>query len=338
MTLGANTLYVTTEGAYVSVEGEMLRIRVEKETRLEVPMHHLSALVTFTPVGVSPAAMHACSERGIAVVFFGPTGKFLARVEGPTAPTATLRRRQYRIADDQAARLPFARAFVAGKIANARSQLQRAGRTRGTHEAAFDAACERLSRLGEKALDAADEGSLLGIEGEAAARYFELFDAMLGSRDLTFEKRSRRPPTNPVNALLSFGYALLSSDCVAALHGVGLDPAVGFFHTERSRRPALALDLMEELRHVVVDRMVLAILRLKQLGSVDFTTLPTNEVNLKDAARKAFLVEYQERKKDVITHPLTGETTTWGMVPHIQARLLARAVRGEYEYVPMLVK
>jgi CRISPR-associated protein Cas1 len=192
--------------------------------------------------------------------------------------------------------------------------------------------------LGERSVGAelADLDALRGVEGEAAARYFEVFDAMIASESFRFDKRTRRPPLNPVNALLSFGYALLATDCLAAVTAVGLDPAIGFLHAERPGRPSLALDLMEEFRACVVDRMVLAMIRLGQITVDDFDRLATGECRLKDTARKAFVVEYQARKQDEITHPLTDQKGTWALMPHLQARLLARAVRGEGEYVPFL--
>ena len=338
MTNVLNTLYVTVPNAYVAREGESLKVKVEKETRLQVPLHHLTSVVCFGPVLVSAEAMEACAEAGVSVAFLGFSGRFQARVEGRSSHTATIRRAQYRAADDEARCLMLARGFVGGKIANSRVQLRRAARTREEATEAIGRAADRLRVIGEKVLEASDLDVLRGMEGEAAARYFEVFDAMLGDGDMRFEKRTRRPPENPVNALLSFGYALLSQDCLSALHATGLDPAVGFLHVERPGRPALSLDLMEEFRSLVVDRLVLAMIRLGQVKSDGFEKLPTGEVKMSDATRRAFLTEYQARKQDEVTHPLTGQTATWALMPHIQARLLARAVRGEGEYVPFLAK
>lgn len=338
MTNVLNTLYVTVPKAFVGREGESLTVRVEREIRLQIPLHHLQSVVCFGPVTVSPDAMGACAEAGVSVAFLGVTGRFQARVEGRMNNTATLRRAQYDAAVDPGRCLGLARAFVAGKIANCRVQLRRAARTRAEDVTAIGAAADRLQVLGERVLDAPGLDELRGVEGEAAARYFEVFDAMLGDVPLSFEKRSRRPPENEINALLSFGYALLSQDCLAATQVAGLDPAVGFLHAERPGRPALALDLMEELRALVVDRLVLAMVRLGQVKPSAFERLPTGEVRMTDDARKAFLVEYQTRKRDDVTHPLTGQRATWSLVPHIQARLLARAVRNEQEYVPFLAK
>lgn len=338
MTNVHNTLYVTTEGAYVAREGESLKVRVEGATRLQIPLHHLASVVCFGQVSVSPEALLACAEAGVAVVWLSHTGRFLARAEGALSLTATLRRAQYRAADDEARTLAVARAFVGGKIANSRSVLRRAGRTRTEEIDAIDAAATRLRVLGERVLEAPGLDELRGVEGEAAARYFEVFDAMLGGGELRFEKRSRRPPENEVNALLSFGYALLATDCQAAVQAAGLDPAVGFLHGERPGRAALALDLMEEFRALWVDRLVLALVRLGQARREDFVRLPTGEVRMSDGLRKTFLVEYQKRKHEEVTHPETGQTAAWAVMPHLQARTLARALRGEGEYVPMLVK
>jgi CRISPR-associated protein Cas1 len=338
MTNVLNTLYVTTPKAFVGREGESLKVKVERETRLQIPLHHLVSVVCFGPVTVSAEAMEACAEAGITVAFLGVTGRFQARVEGRLSNTSTLRRAQYTAAGDPARCLAMARACVAGKIANSRVQLRRAGRTRDDDVEAISASADRLKVLGERVLEAPGLDELRGIEGEAAARYFAVFDAMLGPGALRFEKRSRRPPENEVNALLSFGYALLSQDCLSAAQAAGLDPAVGFLHAERPGRPALALDLMEELRALVVDRLVLAMVRLGQVKPDGFERLPTGEVRMMDATRKAFLVEYQTRKQEEVTHPVTGQTATWALMPHIQSRLFARALRGEGEYVPFLAK
>ena len=301
-------------------------------------MHHLVSVVCFQQVRMSGEAMAACAKRGVSVVWLGFGGRFLARVEGAPGYTATLRRAQFRAADAPARTLDLARGFVGGKIANSRTILRRAGRTRPEGTEALDRAAERLQTLGGRVLEVKDMDALRGVEGEAAARYFEVFDAMLDSETLRFEKRSRRPPENPVNAMLSFGYALLSADCVAALNASALDPAVGFLHPERSARPALALDLMEEFRAAVVDRMVLALVRRAQVGAKDFDALPTGEVRMKDAARRTFIAEYQKRKQEEVTHPGTGQVATWGVMVHLQARLLARAIRGEGDYVPFLLR
>jgi CRISPR-associated protein Cas1 len=343
MTNVLNTLFVTTPKAYVAVEGETLKVRVGGETRVQIPSHHLSALVCIGLVSVSPEAMAACAERGVAIVFLSMSGRYLARVEGRTGATPTLRRAQYAIAERPERSAALARSFVCGKIANSRAQLLRAGRTRRSTES-IDRAAERLATLANRASEIEDIDRLRGIEGEAAARYFEVFDAMLEREDgetaafpLRFERRSRRPPENELNAMLSFGYSLLSADCIAAVQAAGLDPGVGYLHAERPGRPALALDLMEELRALWVDRRVLALVRLGQIAASGFERLPTGEVRMNDATRRTFITAYQEAKQTEVTHPLTGQKMPWALVPSVQARLLARAIRGESEYVPFML-
>lgn len=340
MTNVLNTLYVTTEGARVRLEGTSLRIVVEKETKAQVPLHHLSAVVCFRRVWMSPEAMAACAEAGATVVFLDWAGRYLARVEGRQAKSAALRRLHHRAADDPARTVALARGFIAGKIANTRAVLRRVGRSRVKLETkvALDAAGNRLTHLLARVLDAENLAVLRGYEGEAAARFFDLLEMMLEETGFAFDKRTRRPPRDPVNALLSLGYGLLATDCQSAVQVAGLDPAVGFLHAERPGRPSLALDLMEELRPVVVDRMVLATLRLGQFKPSDFEMLASGECRLTEGARRRFIIEYQERKKDLIAHPLAAESIPYAMVPVLQARLLARAIRGEVEYVPFLLK
>jgi len=331
-----NTLFVTLDEASVGIEGDTLLVRVERERRLQIPILHLSSLVVFGAAYVSPAAMHALAASGATVVFLNHSGRFLARVEGPVTMTATLRRAQYRTDDDVTRRLPFARAFVTAKIANHRSILLRGARA--SEQVDFSRSVERLKTLAEKAMNCDEPETLLGIEGEAASRYFSHFDDLLSGTSFRFESRSRRPPLNAVNALLSFGYALLSADCQAALTAVGLDPCVGLFHRERPGRPALALDLMEELRGPVVDRMVLAMLRLGQVKKSDFEVLETGEHRMKEEFRRGFLNEYQTRKRDTLQHPASQDEVPWGLLPHLQARILARALRSDDAYLPFLLR
>jgi CRISPR-associated protein Cas1 len=338
MTNVLNTLYVTIDGASVHLEGTSLRVVVEKKVRVQVPIHHLTSLVLMARVYVTPQAMEYCAENAVSVAFMTGNGRYLARVEGRAVRSAALRREQYRAADDLERSLAIARGFVAGKIANSRTFIRRVGRTREGAEEGIDNAAERLVVLGRRALEVVDFDVLRGTEGEAAALYFELFDTMVDRENMRFERRTRRPPGNPVNALLSFGYALLAADCQSALQSAGLDPSVGFLHVERPGRPALALDLMEELRAPVVDRLVVSTIRLGQFAPKDFETLPTGECRFTDDARRRFIVEYQERKRDEVVHPLASESVSWGLVPLLQARLLARAVRRETAYLPFLLK
>jgi CRISPR-associated protein Cas1 len=338
-----NTLYVTSEGAYVAKNGESAVVRVDGAVRMQVPLHHLSSIVCFGWAGVSPELMAACAEAGISVAFLSPSGRFLGRVEGPLSGNVLLRRAQYRAADDPKATGALSRAFVAGKIANCRSVLQRALRDRPDRDGAeaISGAIDHIARVAPSLLASDDADVVRGIEGDAAARYFGVFDHLILShkQSFPFPGRTRRPARDPVNAMLSFGYALLLNDCLAAGTAAGLDGAVGFLHRDRPGRPSLALDLMEELRSVVVDRLVLSVINLGQVSAKGFTSRDTGAVEMDEATRKTFLVAYQKRKQEELKHPVTGESTTWGVVPHIQARLLARVLRGDLDgYPPFLLK
>jgi CRISPR-associated protein Cas1 len=332
-----NTLYVTTQDAYVSKEHESLLVKVERVERLRIPRHHLEGVVCFGRVGVSPDALAACGEDGIAVTFLTEGGRFLAKLEGTRQGGIVLRRAQHRAADDPARVAALARSFVLGKVANTRTFVQRVVRDgeeayRSEGEEVVRALAEVMQRLPKQE----DPDVIRGLEGEAAARYFQWFARALRTKDegLVFRGRSRRPPRDPINALLSFGYALLMHDCVAALASVGLDPDLGFLHDERPGRPSLALDLMEELRVAFVDRMVVAMVNRGQVRSSEFVEREGGGVEMSDAMRKAFLMEYQQRKQECVTHPFTGSEVRWGMVAMVQARLLARAVRGELDVYP----
>lgn len=339
-----NTLFVTTAGAYLAKDHENIAVRVEHQTRMTVPFHHLSGVVCFGPVSASPELMGACAERGIGVSFLDVNGRFLARVEGPASGNVLLRRRQYRLADDPQATARLARGCVVGKIANARSLLVRSAREQ-RDEARTATLLGAASRLADRLADL-ERGepsveTVRGHEGEAAASYFAVFDAMIRSDDpaFRFTTRSRRPPLDAVNALLSFLYALLQHDCTSALAAVGLDPAVGYLHADRPGRPSLSLDLMEEFRPALADRLALALINRGQVTAKGFRREATGGVLMDDATRKTVLVAYQERKQAALTHPLTNESTTYALVPHIQARLLARTIRGDLEpYPPFLVR
>ena len=337
-----NTLFVTTPGAYLAKDHENVAVRVEHETRMSVPLHHLSGVVCFGPVSASPELMAACAERGIGLSFLDINGRFLARVEGPVSGNVLLRRLQYRLADDSSAAARLARRFVIGKVANSRTLLIRSAREQrddaktATLQQIASRLSDRLTDLarGEPPLDA-----VRGYEGEAAASYFGCFGAMIRSDDLAFafSTRTRRPPRDETNTLLSFLYALLSHDCGSALAAVGLDPAVGYLHVDRPGRPSLALDLMEELRPVFADRLVLALINRGQVASKGFRREASGGVMMDDETRKTVLVAYQQRKQDALTHPVTNEATTFALVPHIQARLLARTIRGDLEHYPPFI-
>lgn len=334
-----NTLYVTTPGAYLSQDGETVLVRIEKEVRLRVPLHTLSAIVCFGAVGCSPPLMGHCATRGVALAFLAEHGRFLARVQGGVSGNVLLRREQYRRADDVAGAVESARTMVAAKVANSRGILVRAARDRPSAREELETAAKDLARVlrrldGEKDLDV-----VRGREGEAARTYFEVFDHLIVSqkKDFFFRGRNRRPPKDNMNALLSFLYTLLTSDTVGACEGVGLDPAVGCLHRDRPGRPGLALDLVEELRAGIADRLALALVNRKQIQGRGFTTRETGEVMMSDDTRKKVLVAYQERKREEIDHPYLGEKIPIGLLPHVQTLLYARFLRGDLDAYPAFV-
>lgn len=336
-----NTLFVTTQGAYLGKEDEAVLVRVEEQVRLRVPIHTLAGIVCFGHVGCSPALMYLCGERGVTVSFLSERGKFLGRVEGPVGGNVLLRREQYRRADDEASAVGIARALVSAKIANARAVLRRGSRDRGpeTVVCRLGKAADALNlRLG--ALEAAgDLDAIRGIEGDSARVYFEVFDDLIAAQKdhFVFRARTRRPPLDAVNSLLSFVYALLEHDVRSALAAVGLDPAVGFLHRDRPGRPGLSLDLMEEFRPFFADRLVLSLINLRQVQAPGFRTEPVGGVMMDDATRKVVLTSYQKRKQEQLLHPFLNERMTLGMLFHIQARLFARFLRGDLDGYPPFV-
>jgi CRISP-associated protein Cas1 len=341
-----NTGYVTTDGAYLRKDGLNVVVEVEGDERLRVPMHLLGSVAAFGRVSLSPALMGGLAEAGVCCAFFGRNGRFLARVEGPVSGNVLLRREQYRRADDAPGCIAIVRGIVAAKALNQRGVLQRALRDHGAGMAeapreAIGAAVARMQDIARRALHEADLDRLRGHEGEAAALYFGVFRHLLRAGDpaLAFRGRSRRPPLDPVNALLSFVYTLLVHDCRGALEGVGLDPAAGFLHRMRPGRPSLALDLMEELRANLADRLVLSLLNRRELGAGDFRVLENGAVLLAEDSRRAVLTAWQERKKEEIEHPFLKEKVPLGLLAHLQATLLARTLRGDLDaYPPMLWK
>lgn len=334
-----NTVYVTTEGASLRKEGENLVVEVEGESRARVPFHMLASLVAFGAVYLSPALMAACAAAGITIVLLERNGRFQARLEGPVSGNVLLRRAQY-LASEKPDEI--VRSFVIGKVANQRAVLMRSLRDYGEEfgAAARDAilaVTERLARILRRVELAGDPlDTLRGAEGEAAHLYFSVFGHLIRSPDAAFawKGRSRRPPLDPVNALLSFLYTLLTHDCRSACESVGLDPAVGFLHRDRPGRPSLALDLMEELRPVLVDRLVLSLINRRQLRGKDFETRDGGAVTLTDEARRTVLAAWQERKKDERQHPFLGEKAPLGLVPFLQAQMLARHLRGDLDAYP----
>ncbi len=338
-----NTLYLTTEGAYLRLDHDTLRVEVERETKLQVPIHHLGGIVCFGDVLVSPAALARCAQDGRFVVFLDRNGRFQARVEGPISGNVLLRCAQHAAMREMDTTLRIARHIVGGKIQNSRQIILRAARDTDdpSDSEALRQTAEALANVLGRVPLAEDLDYLRGLEGEAARKYFATFDRMVREDRATFtlNGRNRRPPTDPVNALLSFLYALLMNDCVAALEGVGLDPQMGFLHALRPGRAALALDLMEELRSVFADRLALTLINRKQVAGSQFHARPGGAVHLEDAARKEVIVAYQKRKQEEITHPVLDQKMPLGLVPHVQARLLARVLRGDLEaYPPFLLR
>ena len=338
-----NTLYVMTEDAWLSLDGENVVIQKEERELGRFPLHGLEGIVCFSYRGASPALMGACAERGIDLSFFRPSGKFLARVSGGARGNVLLRKMQYRVSEDAASALDIGKSMLIGKLYNSRWVLERA-----TRDHALSVDTERLkaasvmlkaavSRM-EKA-DCAD--SLRGIEGDAAAEYFGVFNELILNNDsaFIFQGRSRRPPFDCVNAMLSFAYALLARNCSSALESVGLDPYVGFVHTDRPGRESLALDLMEELRPAFADRFVISCINNRVVNPQMFEKEDSGAVRLNETGRRAFLKAWQERKTETLTHPFLKEKMPWGLVPFVQALLLARFLRGDLDaYPPFLWK
>jgi CRISPR-associated protein Cas1 len=333
-----NTLYVTTQGAYLAKDGEAIAVRVEQELKLRVPIHTLSSVVCFGQVSCSPFAMNLCAESGVGLAFLTEHGQFLARVEGPVSGNVLLRRAQYRWADlpDQSAAV--ARAVTLGKVANCRTVLQRALREKPDADGAEELgkAADRLGHLVDTIARASEVDAIRGHEGDAARVYFGVFDHLItaSKEDFFFRGRNRRPPLDNMNALLSFVYTLLTHDVTAALEGVGLDPAVGFLHRDRPGRPGLGLDLVEELRPVLADRLVLSLVNRRQVQGSGFRRTESGGVVMDDATRKEVLVAYQKRKQEEMVHPFLQERVAYGLVPHVQALLLARYIRGDLDGYP----
>jgi CRISPR-associated protein Cas1 len=338
-----NTLYVTTPEAYLRLDNDTLRVEVERETRLRVPLHHLNSVVCLGYTGLSAPLMHRLAEDGIALVLLDDNGRFKARLEGAVSGNVLLRQAQFQRAADPVFTLDMARACVAGKIKNTRQVLQR-----GAREAKSEDEAKFLVRLADdlaaslRALpEAANLDSLRGVEGEAARQYFSGLNLLLRPdqrESFCMDGRTRRPPRDRFNAMLSFLYAMWMNDCRSALEAAGLDPQVGFLHALRPGRAALALDLMEEFRPWA-DRLALTLINRGQISAHDFAIREGGGVTLEPDARKAVVVAYQERKRDEINHPLLAQAVPLGLVPLVQARLLARALRDEgAPYVPFVAK
>ena len=338
-----NTLFVTSEDIYLSLDGENVVANRGGETVARYPLHTLQSIVTFSYAGASPALMGKCAQREIGLAFCSQRGKFLARVSGQMQGNVLLRRMQYRVADDPSQSCRIARNMIFGKVYNARWSVERTRRDHAPRVDGrrFSAVSQQLQGLLPQIAAETSPDSLRGLEGIGAAAYFSVLDEMIlqGKETFFFRERSRRPPLDAFNAMLSFAYSLLSHDCASALESVGLDAYVGYLHTDRPGRESLALDLMEELRPCLADRFVLTLINNRVVHRDDFQFRENGAVYLTDSARKVFLTHWQERKKAELTHPYLGEKIPWGLVPYVQALLLARTLRDDLEeYPPFLWK
>ncbi len=332
-----NTLYIMSDDAYLSKERETFVVEVNGKKAFQAPIHSIENIVCFGFKPITPALMACCAENNVGMSFLSESGKFLARVSGPQHGNVLLRKAQYAIAENEQGSLKIARPIIAAKVTNYRNLLLR--HQRNHPEKTMDGVASAIDVLGTRLPDIRQcptlEG-LRGIEGECASSYFSVFMSLLTSQqsDFQFIRRSKRPPLDPPNAILSFLYAILTNDVRSALETVGLDPQVGFLHQLRSGRPSLALDLMEEFRASFGDRVALNLINLRQVTIKDFEIRESGEVRLSDDARKTVIMAYQQRKQEEVTHPLLGEKMTAGLLPHIQAQLLARHVRGDITDYP----
>jgi len=337
-----NTLYVMTQGAYVCLDHETVKVEVEGKVQMQVPLHHLGAIVTMGNVMLSPFIMGRCADDGRAVVILDWNGRFTCRIVGKTTGNVLLRQAQYEAVRDKELSTAIARNIVAGKVKNSRQILLRGARETDHQDeiASLKKAADVLADALFHLKDSTDIDHVRGLEGESAHAYFHVFDRMVKEEDrptFTMKGRSRRPPLDPINGLLSFLYTLLLNDCITAVEGVGLDSQMGFLHALRPGRPSLGLDMMEEFRSVLADRLALTLINRKQITGKSFEVRPGGATYLNDAGRKEVVVAYQKRKQDEFHHPILDEKVPFGLLPHVQARLLARHLRGDLEaYTPVL--
>ncbi len=333
-----NTLHIMTQGAYLHRDGETVSVKVGQELKLRVPVHTLEGLVCWGQVLCSPPVLALCCEHGVGISYLTEQGRFLARVQGSVSGNVLLRRQQYRMCDSGEAALPTVRMIVTAKVANSRTVLLRGARENASVEEAAQLreAAQRLQWIGLDASRATTVDAARGFEGLAAQEYFAVFNSMIGSdrEAFTFHGRSRRPPLDRCNGLLSFVYALLRHDIESALETVGLDPAVGFLHADRPGRPSLALDLMEELRAPLADRLVLTLINRRQVQADGFTVQDGGATLLEETTRKQVVAAWQMRKQEELLHPFLNERIALGLVPYVQALLLARHIRGGLDAYP----
>lgn len=336
-----NTLYVTLQGAYLSRDGETVSVRHEDEVKLRVPIRTLQGIVCFGQVSCSSFLMSLCAEFGVGISFLTEHGRFLARVQGPISGNVLLRKQQYRASDQAGDALAIARVLVVAKVSNCRTVLLRAARERDPSgaRAELETTGLRLDRILSDVETALSVDEVRGYEGDAARNYFSVFDHLIvaAKDEFTFSGRSRRPPLDNVNALLSFLYTLLTHDVAGALECSGLDPAVGFLHRDRPGRPSLALDLVEELRPVLADRLALTLINRRQISASGFRKTETGGITMDDATRKEVLMAWQKRKQEEVVHPFTQERLPLGLFPHLQSTLLARYLRGDLDGYPAVI-
>lgn len=336
-----NTLYVTSENSYLALDGENIVVYEEQKELGRLPLHNLEGIVSFGYRGTSPALMGVCAERNISLCYLTPQGKFLARVSGKTKGNVVLRQRQFDSVRDEQVSLEIAKNCIIGKVYNARWVLERAVRDHGLQIDAerVSTASGYLKNSLEFIQKSTSKEQLRGYEGEAASIYFGVFDELIlqQKKDFVFQGRNKRPPLDNVNALLSFVYTLLTNTITSALESVGLDPYVGYLHTDRPGRASLALDLIEELRAVLADRFVLSLINKKIVNAKNFSKKENGAVLMDDDLRKKVLTEWQNKKKETLTHPYLKEKIEWGMVPYVQAMLLARYLRGDLDGYPVFL-
>ncbi|MBP1971644.1 CRISPR-associated protein Cas1 [Virgibacillus natechei] len=338
-----NTVYVSEPDMYLALKGKNLNLLKTNESIARIPLHNIEAICTFGHQGASPALMGECMKQNISLTFFTSSGRFRGRLTGETNGNVALRKKQYRLSDNEEDSSKIARHMIIGKIFNSEQLLKRTVRDHALRVDVnrINQVIDRLQESRIVASECNDLDELRGIEGNAASNYYSVFtESILQQKDVFFfHERNRRPPLDPVNALLSFAYSLLASESAAALEGVGLDSYVGFLHRDRPGRTSLALDIMEELRSIIADRFVLKIINRKQISSKDFIVKENKAVILTDEARRTFLQLWQKEKQEDITHPYLKEKIPWGLVPHVQALLLARYLRGDLDaYPPILIR
>lgn len=336
-----NTLYITSPDSYLARDGENVVIRVKNEEKFRIPVHNIEGIVSFGYVGASPALLGLCAERQVGMSFLTEHGRFWGRLSGPVKGNVLLRRKQYRIADIESYALNISRVIIAGKIANCRNVIQRVLRDHGNEKNLTDlqSAVKLLEIRKHQALLADNVDVLRGIEGDAANTYFGVFNhfIVVQQKDFCMNGRTRRPPKDKVNALLSFLYTLLAHEVQSALESVGLDPYVGFLHTDRPGRPSLALDLMEELRPYLADRLVLTLINRKQVGPKGFLDRDESGILMDEDTRKEVITAWQKRKQEEIMHPFLQEMIPLGLLPYIQALLFSRFIRGDLDNYPVFI-